>query len=456
MLTSAAHYLSPEYLSPLSASPDNKKSPLALLAQTCSSIGKDASPPKSVTNLNDKKDVIKEENKSDNKLKEKHQEAVDYSDKNDNLNSERKNISPSSHKSLTLKEKECKSSSQITSIHKSSKLPERKESHKSNEHIVRSSSNPSVSTETSSRNSPHDVPYFDTSKNSPVSNASGLYGYRPEHVSSHLSYHPTLYPGLPGYMNHSIESAFSMHLHQQALAAHNSLNKSSGLPSTSHGLSPHSYSKVKSSSGSTTLIPICRDPYCKSCPAQSSLGSSPCPAGCTQCSEKSHLSIPSPSLTSGLSSPLRSLPGLDLASSMYPYGTSTPHHTQPYVCNWISGSKYCGQRFTTSEELFAHLRTHTSSNDTLSALSAYHASLGINPAALAASSYPSLSLASNPIHAAYPRSLSPNSLLSASRYHPYKSQLTAFPPPSGLHGLPSSIPFYSPYSLYGPRLGSVP
>ena len=35
------------------------------------------------------------------------------------------------------------------------------------------------------------------------------------------------------------------------------------------------------------------------------------------------------------------------------------HTQQPYTCSWlISGGEFCAQRFSTSEELFSHLRTH--------------------------------------------------------------------------------------------------
>ncbi|NXU56956.1 Z703A protein, partial [Turnix velox] len=31
----------------------------------------------------------------------------------------------------------------------------------------------------------------------------------------------------------------------------------------------------------------------------------------------------------------------------------------PHICNWVSASGPCDKRFATSEELLAHLRTHT-------------------------------------------------------------------------------------------------
>lgn len=145
-------------------------------------------------------------------------------------------------------------------------------------------------------------------------------------------------------------------------------------------------------------------------------------------------------------------------SAMYPHGLGalSAHHGLPYVCNWVAGSEYCGKRFTTSEELFHHLRTHTSATDPL--LAAYSASTGLPLSGLAACpthySTPG-SLSPNSLRRAYPTSLSPNSL-AANRFHPYKTALSPYgaAPVPGLP-LPSVGAYYSPYSLYGQRLGAT-
>ena len=51
------------------------------------------------------------------------------------------------------------------------------------------------------------------------------------------------------------------------------------------------------------------------------------------------------------------------AAGMLPLRPPIPpvgHSQQPYTCSWLmsSGGEFCAQRFSTSEELFAHLRTH--------------------------------------------------------------------------------------------------
>lgn len=293
---------------------------------------------------------------------------------------------------------------------------------------------------------------------------------------------PMLPHGVP------IDVSTASHFHPAALAAHGLSSKSAmpghGLPGA-HGVSPYTYARVKTSSGATTLVPICRDPYCTNCQITMQnaqlTSASACAAGCTQCThEKSALQVPT-SLPSGLSTSLGTVPVLSMGASGLPgashlpsslyshaFGVLPGHHTMPYVCNWMAGSDYCGKRFSTSEELLQHLRTHTSAADlaSLSGLSAAYPASAL--AGLAAPSplchtahYPG-SLSPNSLRQAYPRSLSPNTLLAASRYHPYKSPLAAAFPgasPSAaaqLGAVPAGLAhYYSPYALYGQRLGAA-
>lgn len=297
-------------------------------------------------------------------------------------------------------------------------------------------------------------------------------GFDPASVSS--AYASSLAAAQSGY-NLSASAA-------AALAAQNAALSKSGL---TPGLSPYvSYARVRTPSGATTLVPVCRDPYCTNCQLtmQNSHVSSTCNApGCSQCAHEKSLqslsvlgmagasslsmlpqfSLPStlPSLPPGLSS----YPGL--SSSLYAHsllGSSAVHSQgMPYVCNWVSGTDYCGKRYSTSEELLQHLRTHTSSSDSASSLASY-AALGMPPP-LGLSGYPHGpppahgGLSPNSLRRAYPTIPSPlSSMLSGSRYHPYKSPLPSVP--TGLQpgqSLSSLGPYYSPYSLYGQRLGAA-
>lgn len=192
--------------------------------------------------------------------------------------------------------------------------------------------------------------------------------------------------------------------------------------------------KLQGANGSDQLT--CRDPFCTGCPLTShSMGK--CPAGCTQCEQQQTSSASSKSSYAQQMSQAfahAQLAALAAASQM-------PH----YICNWIGGdATYCGKRFSTSDELLQHLRTHTSSM----------------PESMLNSATAGLPATHPLFQRTYPTP--PLSPLSSSRYHPYgkPSLLPPNLPPSlaGLSGIPhpSLAPYFAPYSLYGPRLGTSP
>lgn len=143
----------------------------------------------------------------------------------------------------------------------------------------------------------------------------------------------------------------------------------------------------------------------------------------------------------------------------------------PYICNWMNGREYCGKRYTNAEELLVHLKTHTNLSVSDSHLSSLTSAAAAAPSpAAAAAAYSSLFAAasgagggpaSSPaaavaaaqaaaIRGPYPSALS----LAASRYSPYGKP--GFPSPlppslSGLGmpgappGLPPSLGGLSPY-----------
>ena len=161
-------------------------------------------------------------------------------------------------------------------------------------------------------------------------------------------------------------------------------------------------------------------------------------------------------------------------TSAYPYyaqmlmaarnanAAATVEPVPQHVCNWVnSETGSCGKRFATAEELFNHLRTHavaTSSNSNSNyllngldkmAVNPYAAYLSQQAAALAAVSPSS----NNPMSANFlTRSHSP-----LSRFQSYKPS-NMFSQLSGLPSLPIAAagigPYCSPYSLYGQRIGA--
>ncbi len=117
---------------------------------------------------------------------------------------------------------------------------------------------------------------------------------------------------------------------------------------------------------------------------------------------------------------------------LYPYSFVLPSDSQTHVCNWVSMNGPCDKRFSSSEELLSHLRTHTAFAEKL--VMGYPNSLTM------ACHMPGAPLALRTPHHAL--GLGP-------RYHPYSKS----PLPMGSVPVPSATgPFYSPYALYGQRL----
>ena len=486
---------------------DAKNSPLALLAQTCSSIGKDP-PSKSVIPPLEKKDKGHEKPQSvdsnkgtrtpprikdtgrlsnDKSRPGSNEEAKDLSHfrplstsspKQDKINEQ------NYHKeSMDKKPPECATTSVIG---KPIPTPNMNSSKLSMERNEDRSPRPKVSEPTKDIKEVRDSP--------PLKRQRSASPMRSEHSPAMDSkYPPSMYPGLPlgpwGYpglpyppgllpsaeayaasglpLGMPGQAGYSMSpsVQASALAAHHAALKSGS--SLSNYLQ---YARMRAPSAQGPLVPPCRDPYCTNClvSAQSSHLASQCTSpGCAQCShEKSlqnmglsalglHSSVPGlPPYSSASGLPSASA-GLSSLHNLYAHNLLTQQQGHPHVCNWMSGSDYCGKRFTTSEELLQHLRTHTSGGE--AALAAY-GSLGISIPSHADISALQGYLGSSGNHSpsalrrTYPSSLSPltNSALHASRYHPYKSNMpVGLPPPHSL------APYYSAYGLYGQRIGSA-
>jgi hypothetical protein len=147
----------------------------------------------------------------------------------------------------------------------------------------------------------------------------------------------------------------------------------------------------------------CRDPYCTGCPnqqQQQQMHMMICTAGCglgaVQCD---HLKVPIPGQ-------MISNPSSSSSPPAAPAGNQSSPINRPYVCNWIVADNYCGKRFTCSDDLLQHLRTHTN----VSSSNSGGAVVESGPSAFA---HDRLSM----MRAGYPTP--PLSPLSAARYHPY-------------------------------------
>ncbi|XP_054267608.1 zinc finger protein Noc-like [Macrosteles quadrilineatus] len=399
MSSGSNQYLQPDYLSPLPTTLDAKKSPLALLAQTCSQIGADNPPSKPLLSALDKpKKPSSERHSPASGSKPAAPEPLKTQEP-------RLAFKPYENNVLTRKAETPRPSSKgHESAEEKRKTPSRKSS------SPHDKSSPAPATETKSvspansgaspiirsgleilQGHPKDMP-LGTFKPS-MASFSGLGGCCP----------PGLEASNPAFRPPFAGGPFSPH-HAAMLA---------GFPSAP---GPYvSYARVKTAAGGEALVPVCKDPYCTGCQLSmhsALLGGGTCPSGCTQCDHQKY-NLAAAAALSGLVPP--------------PHPFSYQSLGRPYVCNWIAGESYCGKRFTTSDELLQHLRTHTASAETASLL--------------------------NPLR--YPNP--PLSPLSAARYHPYSkpglpgslgaSPFSAFNPTLG--------PYYSPYALYGQRLGAA-
>lgn len=415
---------------------DAKKSPLALLAQTCSQIGADSSNNKLFqtsdknSNKSSKLDGIKEKSSSDNHKTNLKPYDLHSSREKSGSPEERSSSSsnrvrtPVTAKTINVNGR-CSSNQSAASPRSSPASSERKTPSDSptddspstpskNERTTpqspsASKSNQSILTSTSTDPAIKDLP-LGTFKPGAIPTSSAFLS----------AYHPA---GIPLGMDLMASSLMSQH--------HAALKSS--------GLSPYlNYARMKN----PDLVPVCRDPYCSGCSLSSHLlggAKSACPAGCTQCDH----------VTSKAASYLGHSPAAAAYAHAQLAALAAASHL-PYVCNWISGdASYCGKRFSSSEELLTHLRTHTSVNSVseASALSMLSASTGLPP------THPLL-------HRTYPTP--PLSPLATARYHPYSKpsllppSLTTSPLSSFPLGHPGLPPYLSPYSLYGPRLGSAP
>lgn len=490
---------------------DAKKSPLALLAQTCSQIGVDPPTSKSSTS-HDKFNKSTSKSSSDLSNRDKTSPAM-HNNNNNNLNLSMSSLSSDSSKMSSFKPYESCVTQDKSSSPESPRPPSSHHNSGSNSRSrtpgnssgKRCSSNQSASSSGGRATTPQSrksaTPSNEGTRESPnarianqdIATSSGsptlhtkaayssahldsLAGFRPMNLMSTAataatttttaaSYHGLPFPPQLSHMDPMTASSL-MSQHHAAAAA---VAMKSGL---AH---PYlSYARMKTPTGADTLVPVCRDPYCTGCQFSSHLmgGTAPpnsingtkgspsgqpgpnsttCPAGCAQCDHKP-MSAAAAAAAAAATSPYAAyhaqLVALAAASQM------------PYVCNWISSdAAYCGKRFSNSDELLQHFRSHTSGAQSAADSSAAAATTA---AALSLLSPQGLAPGHPLLSRTYPTP--PLSPLAAARYHPYGKPYGApglstlglpLPPPHGLPGAAGLPPYFSPYSLYGSRLGAA-
>ncbi len=200
-----------------------------------------------------------------------------------------------------------------------------------------------------------------------------------------------------------------------------------------------SYARIKTPTGGEALVPVCKDPYCNpsccqySAHNQQLLMGVPCPPGCTQCEQQKY--------------------GLAMAMSSLPPNHPFAQMSKPFACNWLMADGYCGRRYSTTDELIQHMKTHSpnlSDPATAASVLAAQQSASLMPPSLFFP--PGFRGAAT----AYPPSTSPLSPLSASRYHPY-AKPGALPTSAYSSFNPALSAYYPPYSWMtsSQRLGAA-
>ncbi|XP_074476151.1 zinc finger protein 503-like [Sebastes fasciatus] len=488
MLTArSGHILHPEYLQPLPSTPispielDAKKSPLALLAQTCSQIGKPDPPSSSkLSSVTSNGSNSDKETKS-GPLKMSDIGADDKSSFKPYSKSEKKDSSSSSSLSgdktsfrvpsatcqpfspRTGSPSSCTSASPLPAEGKAGDKEDKKESDSNKSTESNGSHRISGNTSDGSQHQENTSKTVTSDSTSVTSSSSSILGsglvapvspYKPGHTvfpmpPAGISYPGSLAGAYAGYsqqfLPHGLTLDPTKSSSQQLLSAQFAAAQSMGCSKA--GSSP-----LNGASPPTLMsASLCRDPYCLSYHCSSHLSAAS--ANCAHDSAAAALKSGYPLMyqTHPLHGVHTSAPTFT-GHPLYPYGFMLPNDPLPHVCNWVSANGPCDKRFSSSEELLGHLRTHTAFAGTEKLISGYPGSSSLANAAAAAAMACHMHMPPN--GPGSPGALAlrgPHHHLGlSSRYHPYSK--SPLPP-----GAPVPVPaatgaYYSPYALYGQRL----
>ncbi|XP_029306421.1 LOW QUALITY PROTEIN: zinc finger protein 503 [Cottoperca gobio] len=489
MLTArSGHILHPEYLQPLPSTPispielDAKKSPLALLAQTCSQIGKPDPPPSSklssVTNGSSEKESksgplkMSDIGVDDKSSFKPYSKPSDKKDSSSGVSSGEKTgfrVPSATCQPFTPRTGSPNSSTSASPMPSDGKCGDRDDKKESDcnkstdgsgttshSRISVSCGGINVEVNQHQETTPGTKTSSSDSSVTSVSSASvlgsGLVApvspYKPGQTVFPLPPAGMTYPGslagaYAGYPQHFLSHGGSLVNAQLA----SSLGCSKAGSSPLAGASPPS---IMSAS-------LCRDPYCLSYHCASHLAG----AASASCTHEAAAAAAANALKSSypLMYPTHPMHGVHTSAPsfnghpLYPYGFMLPNDPLPHVCNWVSANGPCDKRFSSSEELLNHLRTHTAFSGAEKLISGYPGSSSLaNAAAAAMACHMHMPQSGGPGSPGTLALRSPHHALGlSSRYHPYSK--SPLPNPGGPVPMPAATgPYYSPYALYGQRL----
>lgn len=350
MLTArAGHILHPEYLQPLPSTPvspielDAKKSPLALLAQTCSQIGKPDPPSSSKLSSSGSGSSGSGDKEAKAPLKMSDLGAEDKSSFKPYNKPDKKEPGSAERNGFRVPSATCQPftprTSSPCSVTSASPAPsDTKEKEEKKED--RPDSVPRTPVEEAPKAAVEPPLPASSSSSTGLGLVAPVSPYKPGpgHVfplpAAGVSYpygypQPFLSPGMT--LDPKCSGSSSGLLGQLALAG----GAKGGSPLA--GASPPG------------LAPgLCRDPFCLGFHCAGLSG------GCDSVKSAYPLMYAPPAAHAPLHS-AHSFPG----HALYSYGL-VPNESLPHVCNWVSANGACDKRFVTSEELLAHLRTQLS------------------------------------------------------------------------------------------------
>lgn len=352
-------------------------SPLALLAQTCNSIGL-PDPPAATNSKSGSAKTSKSDSKDPQSSKSTH--SKEESKMASSTTTSRKNHSNSSAAAAPDSVSDSSAATDRRSVSSVHSDHQRKSENRSR-NSVGQHSNISADTKThttseSSEAATKTVTTTSSSASAPLSNKCNVANGNP--ITFPSSYPPTLFP--PYFPSTSTATPGSFPFGPAAHLPPLPLTAGPCFPSFPTATPGASWLGSPPSS-LPGFAPKCSDPFCKTCPAIAAAaavraGAGACGTVGCPCAQfggpNAHNDLSSLWLSYGslfglhgagnttATNPLLAAAAASAYAASAASSSSALAAGQQHTCSWMTGNEFCGKRFSSSEELLQHLRTHTS------------------------------------------------------------------------------------------------